>query len=170
MNISSTFVLYCYYFSWKGGIPNNFIPEPHLRSWLEAKEIQRVNRITIFMCPIKINKKKHGKSPCSMRKSIINGHLIGGLEHLVCFYILGNSSSQLTNSSFSEGWLHHQPDNHMSVSSNVRFAGPESVVNSPSPGLTRRYDLAQGEDQRVSRFMGAMHCHAGMGRQILVDG
>ena len=37
--------------------------------------------------------------------------LIGGLEHLDYFSIqLGISSSQLTKSYFSEGWLNHQPD------------------------------------------------------------
>ena len=39
-----------------------------------------------------------------------NSHLVGGLEHLdLFFHILGMSSSQLTNSYFSEGWLNDQP-------------------------------------------------------------
>ena len=37
--------------------------------------------------------------------------LVGGLELVYYFSIqLGMSSSQLTNSYFSEGWLNHQPD------------------------------------------------------------
>ena len=37
--------------------------------------------------------------------------LVGGLEHVLCFiifHILGMSSSQVTKSYFSEGWLNHQ--------------------------------------------------------------
>ena len=38
---------------------------------------------------------------------------VGGLEHFLIFPIqLGMSSSQLTNSYFSEGWLNHEPDIH----------------------------------------------------------
>ena len=36
--------------------------------------------------------------------------LVGGLEHFLFSHILGISSSQLTNSYFSEGWLNHQPE------------------------------------------------------------
>ena len=39
--------------------------------------------------------------------------MVGGLEpwNFMTFHILGEfSSSQLTNSYFSEGWLNHQPD------------------------------------------------------------
>ena len=35
--------------------------------------------------------------------------LVGGLEHQFYCHTLGISSSQLTNSYFSEGWLSHQP-------------------------------------------------------------
>ena len=38
-----------------------------------------------------------------------NTILVGGLEHVLFFHILGISSSQLTNSYFSERWVNHQP-------------------------------------------------------------
>ena len=46
--------------------------------------------------------------------------LVGGLVAIFWIFpfILGISSSQLTNSYFSEGWLNHQPDPHF------RFFGP----------------------------------------------
>ena len=34
--------------------------------------------------------------------------LVGGFKHFLFFHMLGISSSQLTNSYFSEGWLNHQ--------------------------------------------------------------
>jgi hypothetical protein len=34
----------------------------------------------------------------------------GTMEFGMTFHILGMSSSQLTNSYFSEGWLNHQPE------------------------------------------------------------
>ena len=37
-------------------------------------------------------------------------NLVGGLEHFIFPLILGISSSQLTNSYFSEGWPNHQPE------------------------------------------------------------
>ena len=42
--------------------------------------------------------------------SIRKHELVGGLEHFLFFHILGMSSSQLTNSYFSEGQVYHQPD------------------------------------------------------------
>ena len=41
-----------------------------------------------------------------------NSYLVGGLEHgwIMTFHILGISSSQLTNSYFSEGQVYHQPE------------------------------------------------------------
>ena len=42
---------------------------------------------------------------------LIPSCLVGGLEHEFYASIqLGISSSQVTNSYFSEGWLNHQPD------------------------------------------------------------
>ena len=40
----------------------------------------------------------------------IQQNLVGGLEHFLFSHILGMSSSQLTNSDFSEGWPNHQPE------------------------------------------------------------
>ena len=37
-------------------------------------------------------------------------YLVGGLEHILFSHLLGSSSSQLTNSYVSEGYLYHQPD------------------------------------------------------------
>ena len=51
--------------------------------------------------------------------------LVGGLEHeFYFFHILGMSSSQLTNSYFSEGWLNHQPV------MKIRWASPNSPLAS----------------------------------------
>ena len=49
-------------------------------------------------------------------------YLVGGDWNMngLFFYIFGMSSSQLTNSYFSEGWLNHQPD--MFVNINWYFA------------------------------------------------
>ena len=44
-----------------------------------------------------------------MKYEAVDGKLVGGLEHFLCSHILGMSSSQLTNSYFSEGWPNHQP-------------------------------------------------------------
>jgi protein-tyrosine phosphatase len=48
-------------------------------------------------------KKLGQKKPGPAGESKITLFLVGGLEHDFCFYILGISSSQLTNSYFSEG-------------------------------------------------------------------
>ena len=42
------------------------------------------------------------------RKERAKRRLVGGLEHFLFFHILGMSSSQLTQTYFSEGWLYHQ--------------------------------------------------------------
>ena len=44
-----------------------------------------------------------------------------GLEHDLFFHILGMSSSQLTSSYFSEGWLNHQPDMLESLGNTTGF-------------------------------------------------
>jgi len=49
-------------------------------------------------------------------------YLVAGLEHFSFFHTLGMSSSQLTNSYFSEGWLNHQPVNNCSI-----FLGLQNV-------------------------------------------
>ena len=51
--------------------------------------------------------------------------LVGGLEHFLFFHMLGISSSQLTNSYFSEEWPNHQPvvvDSHPVVRSGSALA------------------------------------------------
>ena len=48
-------------------------------------------------------------------------YLVGGLEHDLFFHILGMSSSQLTSSYFSEGWLNHQPDMLESLGNTTGF-------------------------------------------------
>ena len=50
--------------------------------------------------------------------------LVGGLEHFLFFHILGMSSSQLTNSYFSEGWPNHQPVNPWAEKPSLPAASP----------------------------------------------
>jgi hypothetical protein len=52
--------------------------------------------------------------PCSERDlsrfvSLISAWCFGSMEFYDFPYMIGMSSSQLTNSYFSEGWLNHQP-------------------------------------------------------------
>ena len=67
---------------------------------LEVRDIQTTNKIEtqqthrVLMCQSWIPKE----------------HLAGGLEHFLCSHILGMSSSQLTNSYFSEGFFSIPPN------------------------------------------------------------
>ena len=49
------------------------------------------------------------RNTTSVPPSMNSQNLVGGLEHFLFSHILGCSSSQLTNSYFSEGWPNHQP-------------------------------------------------------------
>ena len=58
-------------------------------------------------------KKSHGYSPYILSIHDITGGLVA--IFWIFPWLLGMSSSQLTKSYFSEGWLNHQPDNHYMI-------------------------------------------------------
>ena len=68
-----------------------------------------IHHLRLVACPHEINR-DDGKALLKDKNwtATNNPELVGGLEHFSFFHILGMSSSQLTKSNFSEGWLNHQ--------------------------------------------------------------